>query len=59
MASEKPIISFNSLTEEQQRKLKESTTTVCDLEKLSGEPILSFREYHILKMALQGIFGNY
>lgn len=56
--SNEPIISFDSLTPEQQRKLKEMTTDVYGLERLSGEP-LSFKEYHVLKMALQGIFGNY
>lgn len=58
MASNKPIISFASLTEEQQKELKEMTTDVIGLEKLCGE-MLSFREYHVLKMALQGIFGDY
>ena len=58
MATKKPIISFDSLTAEQQRKLKEMTTDVYGLERLCGE-MLSFKEYHVLKMALQGLFGNY
>lgn len=58
MASKKPIISFDSLTPEQQRELKKMTTDVIGLEKLCGE-MISFREYHVLKMALQGLFGNY
>ena len=58
MARQKPIIDFNTLTNEQKEKLRESTTNVYQLESLCGE-MLSFREYHILKMALQGLFGDY
>lgn len=58
MATKEPIINFNSLTPEQQNKLKEMTTDVCGLEKLTGE-FLSFKEYHVLKTALREIFGKY